>query len=270
MQTTTGGLIELLNRSADAWIREGNTELANRCIQAAKKLGEELLDAPAEDANDSEEIDRRMKALGFHLWGTGGGCEAYGLNFVGGHSYDEPHLLLTIEDGGEVPTDLDEAVSLGRYGGADGDEGETLFEGTMRDYLNENENWGPRLAALGWREEWQYFQKEVEGGKHLCLSIDGGGGKPRVLDEPILVCVYPNGELEGGVETFTGSLREFLTASEEMGAVLATAGLKERPFHSSRCEDVETPPDELCPDCTDDAIVRHQKEEEDSNETQRR
>ena len=137
--------------------------------------------------------------------------------------------MLTVADGGSIPTDLDEEVSVGSYNGPsdDSDEGETVFEGTLRTYLDENETFGLRLAALGWVEEFQGYMKAEPVGRHLFLTIEGGGGKPEVLDEPILVCIYPDAEVgEGGVETFTGTMREFLTGAEEHAAVMATVGVE--------------------------------------------
>ena len=88
-----------------------------------------------------------MGALGFRKWQTGGGCEAFGRI----NPFDGSHCLVTVIDGGEIPTHLEDEIALGVYESDDdgtigGSEGEIEFEGVLSVFLAEEE---ARAAAGG-------------------------------------------------------------------------------------------------------------------------
>ena len=91
--------------------------------------------------SQSTSIAETMRALGWRIVGTGGGCEAYTLGKgYSAHAETLPlseqwYQLLTVDDDPSVPTYWDEPVEIGHYCFAGDNEGVSVFKGTLRAYV---------------------------------------------------------------------------------------------------------------------------------------
>lgn len=71
-------------------------------------------------SNDYERIVKGMKARGFQLEGTGGGCDAF-IRYEEQDGVTIASVWVTAHCDPSAPTDMDEAVDVGFYAGAEAD-----------------------------------------------------------------------------------------------------------------------------------------------------
>ena len=71
-------------------------------------------------SNDYERIVKGMKARGFQLEGTGGGCDAF-VRYEEQDGVTIASVYVTRECDPSVPDDMDEPIDVGYYAGAEAD-----------------------------------------------------------------------------------------------------------------------------------------------------